>query len=298
MQNPFVGSLMVSVVTTLLLLGSGSFACAQTAPGGVRPDAAARIAAAAALPTPRLKNDRPDLSGYWQPATGPGGTGGVYGAVKQPDASGQISVFPETSSVAAVNARMRAAVAKRRADTSLRPKYREPYAAKAMENFDAGDLVDPTYGCQLPGVARLGLPSEIFQTTDAVVLLYADLVNRYRVVPTDGRKRDPDADALVMGHPIGRWEGETLVVETSGFTDETWIDDDGSFHSEGLKLTERFTRKGNVLEYEAIAEDPIFLEPFKLRSQQLLLAPPGTHVLEEYPCVERSLDNMTNSETH
>ena len=101
-----------------------------------------------------------------------------------------------------------------------------------------------------------------------------------------------------MGHPIGRWDGNTLVIETSGFFGDYWLDKDGSYYSEDMKLTERLTRQGNTLRYEMTAEDPMFAEPFKPAPKTLLRAREGTHVDEEYGCNERDLPKMINGTKH
>jgi hypothetical protein len=264
--------------------------------------AQAKIREAAALPAPRAADGHPDLSGYW--AT----VGGYFPFSKPPSpvagpaapgAPKEIQVFPPGASVAAVNAGDRANSAARRADPSLRPKYKPEYVAKTAEFFEKGDLADPTYGCQLPGVVRLGTTSEIFQRPGAVVLLYEGLVNRFRVIPVDGRKRELNEEALPLGHPLGRWDGDTLVIETSGFVPDYWLDKDGSFYSDALKLTERLTRQGNTLNYQLMAEDSkLFVEPFKPKPTTLLLQPAARHIDDEYGCDERDIQHMVNGTKH
>jgi hypothetical protein len=259
----------------------------------------ARIEQAASQPTPRNADKRPDLTGFWNLA----GPEFRMPAAPKSDNPDEIRVFGGNERLEDGNARMRASVAARRADTSLRPKYKPEYAARAMTNFDAGDKADPTFGCRLPGVQRLGIPREIFHNPNAVALLYSDMIsaygsNRFRIVPTDGRKHDPKAEPMTMGYAIGHWEGDTLVVVTRGFTDDTWIDHDGSFHSEGMVFTERFTRRGNALFYDAVTEDPYFAEPFRIPQQVLLLGDRSAHLIEEYPCVERVFDAIVNGEKH
>jgi hypothetical protein len=192
--------------------------------------------------------------------------------------------------------------ARRAAQTDLRPTYKAEYAARAKFNFDRGDLEDPTYGCVNPGVPRMGAPAEIVQTDAAVYLLYATQ-NRYRIVPTDGRKHDPDREALPMGESIGTWEGDTLVIDTRNISDDTWLDKDGSYHSPDMRVVERLTRKGNALSIEVTVHDPYFEKPFQPRPGQnsssgsFILAP-GAHVPEDYPCIERSRAHMLSGEKH
>lgn len=252
---------------------------------------ASAIEQAARQPTPRTAAGHPDLSGYWEQ---PGMGFGLFGATRElgVNEDGDFLVFPESATVASANAQASANVAARREDKSLRPQYKPEYQARADELFDAGDLNDPSYACGLPGVPRIGAPSEIVQTADAVYLLYEDLVNRFRVIPTDGRPHDPDAEHLANGNAVGHWEEDTLVIDVRNFSEDTWIDRDGSFHSEDMRVVERLTREGNTLSYEVRVEDPYFAEPFEPAPQTFILAEKGTHILDEWPCIERSIDHM------
>jgi hypothetical protein len=266
-----------------------------TIPSGVPPEAADAVKKAAARPTPHLPDGSIDLSGYW---VTPGKPAGFGGAAASPKSGPVINVFPDNASVKNVNASDKAHADARYANKSLRPKYKPQYAAKAEENFTKGDLADPTFGCQLPGVVRLGLPAEIFQRPGSITLLYEGLVNRFRVIPTDGRKPEANPDPIPLGHPIGHWEQGTLVIESTGFMPDYWIDHDGSYNSEGLKLTERMTRQGDTLKYSMVADDPIFAEPFTAFSAVLMLGPKGQHVADEYGCDERDISHMVNGAKH
>ena len=262
------------------------------------PELQAQVKEAAAKPTPHLPDGTVDLTGYWQPPRAPGG-GAIFGPPQAPSTDkNTINVFPPGATVANVNALDKKHADERRANLALRPKYKPAYAAKANANFDKGDLADPTYGCQLPGVVRLGLFSEIFQRPGSVAVMYAGLVNRYRVIPVDGRKPENNPEPIPMGHPVGHWEGNTLVVETNGFVPDDWLDHDGSYYSGDFKLTEKYTRQGNTMKYEMVAEDPIFAEPFKAMSTTLILGPSDKHVDDEYGCDERDIGHMVNSAKH
>ena len=89
----------------------------------------------------------------------------------------------------------------------------------------------------------------------------------FRVIATDGRAFDPQQtlQTKYTGHSVGHWEGDTLVIESVGFTPETWLARGGFFHSEDMKVFERFTRKGDQMLYEVTVEDPqVLLQPWKL----------------------------------
>ena len=123
------------------------------------------------------------------------------------------------------------------------------------------DTNDPTYSCFLPGIPRIYVhpdPFEIIQTPGRVVMVfeYEDIV---RQIWTDGRqhpKLDPN-ERLWMGDSIGRWEGDTLVVDTTDFNDKTWLDRAGHPHSEQLHVIERIRRiDHDNLQIDLTIEDP------------------------------------------
>ncbi len=289
-----MGAFLVAVALTPL-------AFSQPSPEAIARMEAARKAAieeAAAKPTPKLANGKPDLSGFW---TVPSSGGNPYFANRGPEVSEDGSTvrlaFPVPIG-GTIEADIRNVANRWEAEKDKRPVYLPAYQAQARDNFDRADLLDPSYRCANPGVPRLGAPSEIVQTPNAVYLLYAGQVNHFRIVPTDGREHDPTKDAMFNGDAIGYWEGDTLVVDVRNIDPTSWLDRDGSFHSGGLHVIERFTRTGNSLRYEMRAEDPIFAQPFIAQPVTLVLGEPGRHIEEAYPCIELSLDNMVGTERH
>jgi hypothetical protein len=78
----------------------------------------------------------------------------------------------------------------------------------------------------------------------------------YRVIPTDGRGHRVNANPSDYGDSVGRWEGNTLVIETTGFSEDTWFGEDGYFHSDAMRVTERLWREGENLVWQATVEDP------------------------------------------
>jgi len=92
-----------------------------------------------------------------------------------------------------------------------------------------------------------------------------------------------------MGESRGRWEGNTLVVDATSFSDQTWLDGAGNYHSDALHVIERYTRAGPTkLIYEATIEDPkVFEKPWKLRVPLSLRIGPGSQILED-ECVENA----------
>lgn len=155
--------------------------------------------------------------------------------------------------------------------------------------MDTEDLTvgDPEAKCYLPGVPRatyMPFPFQIVQGTDHVTIAY-EFSHATRVIHLNNEP-PPGVDSW-MGHSVGRWDGDTLVVDVTGLNDRTWFDRAGNFHSDGLHVVERYTPRGaDALNYEATIEDPqVFTRPWKM-------AMPIYRRLEQYPeisefrCVE------------
>jgi hypothetical protein len=157
---------------------------------------------------------------------------------------------------------------------------------------------DGVLRCQPPGVPRIGPPDKIVQTAREVVFLYEDVSGPFfRIVPLrPGVKRADDSETY-LGDATGRWEGDTLVVETSNFNELTWLTDDGAFHSPKLKVTEWLTRTGNEIEYRSRVEDPTVLaEPWQPRPRRMVLT--DIEMAEPAPCVEQDLSQMVDDTFH
>jgi len=179
-----------------------------------------------------------------------------------------------------------------------RPSYKPEFMAK-VRDLDARQVQeDPALHCFPPGVPRIGPPDKIVQIPGQVVFLYNDITgSQFRVVPTDGRGHRTDIGPSYLGDAIGHWEGDTLVVETIDFNEDTWLTDDGTFHTADLRVVERLWREGDSLHYQATAYDPAVLtEPWEkaprvatLTSRELLPAP---------PCIEQDLDLIIDSTHH
>lgn len=128
---------------------------------------------------------------------------------------------------------------------------------------DSNDPVNPTtgdtIGCFPPGVPRIYLhpfPMEIIQTPGRVLMVY-EFNHFVRQIFTDGRKHNTDLGPTWMGDSIGHWEGDTLVADTIGFNDKTWLDRMGHPHSEDMHVVERFHRvDANNLKIDLTIEDP------------------------------------------
>jgi len=116
----------------------------------------------------------------------------------------------------------------------------------------------------IPNAYSVPYQWQIVQGLDKVVIVY-EYPHLFRIIPTHGGPHQQDLDPTWMGDSIGRWEGDTLVVDVAGFNDKTELPG-GFHHSESLHVVERFTRvDADSLQYEATVEDPeVFVKPYKL----------------------------------
>jgi hypothetical protein len=138
-----------------------------------------------------------------------------------------------------------------------------PWAQKLYaERQSNASKDDPEGFCLPPGIPRAmntPFPMQIFQLSDRVMQVYEGGGHMWRPIYTDGRKHTP-ADKwnpTYLGEGIGHWEGDTFVVDVTGFNDRTWLDSAGHPHTEQLHVTERYTRTSeNYLHYQVTIDDP------------------------------------------
>jgi hypothetical protein len=169
--------------------------------------------------------------------------------------------------------------------------YRPEALAKRNENRANRLKLDPEVKCYLPGVPRatyMPFPFQIIQSQKHVMLVY-EYAGAVRTVYMTDQVEAP-ADSW-MGWSNGRWEGETLVVDTKGFNDLSWFDRAGNFHSDALHVVERFTaRSPETLNYEVTVEDPkVFTRPWKMSMPLYRRVEANAQILE-FRCVEFSED--------
>lgn len=220
---------------------------------------AAQSTAASAKPAPRTADGHPDLSGVWwggadvggRPAAGaaPAGRGGGRGP-----AAPKPVTFPSL--------------------------YQPSAQAKAKT---LADKDDPSLGCVPTAFGTLnvsmfdvGAVAQIIQTPKFVVML-TETYHGFQIIPTDGRPHRDTVPPSYRGDAVGRWDGDTLVVDKTNFTDSNWISAEGrvSFHSDALHIVERYTRvDANTLTIEATLDDPkVLTAPWVVPKQTLVLAP-------------------------
>jgi hypothetical protein len=228
-------------------------------PGARYPEASRRHADLRA-PVPRTADGRPDLSGIWV------GECGIYGR----DACfARRSLFFDLA-------------------RDLKPEdvQHTPWAAAIQQQREARDHVDDPYGyCLPPGTPRInfgGGPFRIVQTPQVTALLYETLASMtFRQVFTDGRTLPETTAPSWLGYSVGRWEGDTFVVETAGFRDGGWLDTRKARpHSDALRVIERFRRVDfGRIELTITIDDPkAYLKPWTITAPLDFL--PDTDLVE------------------
>jgi hypothetical protein len=150
-----------------------------------------------------------------------------------------------------------------------RPLYKPELWDKVIELDMWTNKYDPVMTCQPLGVPRQGAPRRIVQTESDVVFFYqggdaGGGYGEYRIIPTDGRPHAENDrfELTYLGATVGRWEGDTLVLDSIGFIDTTWIGRGGYVHTDKMHVVERFRREGDAIFYDVVVEDPdVLLEP-------------------------------------
>jgi hypothetical protein len=222
-------------------------------------------------PVPRAPDGKPDLSGVWI-------------------ATGALRLLAGDAELAAI--RQADAAAGRPATPPTEPPPYKPEAAKRRQYYlDRRGIDDPMARCLISGVPRISfrpLPFQIVQMPDQVIFLY-ETHHAFRIIPTDGRPHPPDVEPSYLGESVGRWEGDTLVVDVTGFNDKTWLIGVGTVHSEKLRVTERYTRDTfTTIRYQVTMDDPeVFTRPW--RTEETFRLRPGERI-REYECIENNED--------
>jgi hypothetical protein len=197
-------------------------------------------------PTPRDAQGHPDLSGNW-------------GAVNiQTGFPGGARIRRNGSFEADQSAMQRGA-------QWNKPLYKPEYWEK-VRSLDYGKAdVDPAYGCYKPvGVPRQNVPGRIVQRDNQIWLLNG-VENALRILPLTNAKREEEdyQFSTYNGMGLAHWDGDTLVIDSVGFTDNTWLGWEGYFHSDKMEVTERFLRQGDLLYYNFTVNDPdVLMEPW------------------------------------
>jgi hypothetical protein len=248
----------------------------------------ALVAAAFGQPSqqdvPRTADGHPDLSGTWDNGAG-------IDFVRPTKDGDSVCIFGCASGAPPPPA---AGPAPRQSP----PQYRPEFAAKVADLDKRQVQEDPVLRCVAPGVPRIGPPDKIVHGRNEAVFLYEDVSGSFfRIVPTDGRPHPTNNEPSFLGDAVGHWEGDTLVVETKNFNDQTWLTDNGAFHTTELRVVERLRRTADTLEWEATAHDPAVLAaPWSLNKRVARLT--DIEIVESPPCIDRSLEHMVDDSHH
>ena len=145
--------------------------------------------------------------------------------------------------------------------------YQPAAAAKKAANYANRKTADPLSKCYMPGVPRImymEYPFQIFQTRDHIAIAF-EWSQVFRLIYTNGKPALTGVD-FWMGDSRGKWEGDTLIVDVTDNNDRTWFDMAGNFHSDALRVTERYTLvDADTIQYEATIQDPkTFTRPWKI----------------------------------
>ncbi len=203
-------------------------------------------------PAPRTADGKPDISGLWLPV------GGYVGNIAK-------DLKPE--------------------DVPFQPWAADLYKHRRATNSQE----DPTAQCIVGGVPRsdaVPYPLKVLQLKEMVVILY-EAVHSYRQIFTDGRPFPEDPTPTWFGYSLGHWDGDTFVVETTGFNDKGWLDNFGKPSTDQLKVTERFHRKDfGHMDIQVTIDDPkAYTKPWSVTLPLTFQA--DTEILE-YICEENN----------
>src|SRR5215471_12804599 len=224
---------------------------------------------------PRTKDGKPNLNGIWQAVNEANWDLEAHGAAQGPywQLGAEFSVPPGLGVV----------------EGGAIP-YKPEALQKKKQNFEKRADLDPEVKCYLPGVPRamyMPYPFQIIQSTDNIMMVF-EFAGALRTVYM--KHQDAPADSW-MGWSNGRWEGETLVIDTTDFNDLSWFDRAGNYHSDKLHVVERIAATApDHLSYEATIEDPnVFTRPWKISMPLYRRIEKGAQILE-YKCVEFAED--------
>src|SRR4030095_4315547 len=214
---------LLLVSTIVATLWSSACASPATAPKEEKPSAGSNA-------VPRTADGKPDLSGVWQ---GGNGRRGIWEEANSGRGVGGTGLDPSAP----------ANPASQQVITTPAP-YKPEATARVLESFNKRGIDDPAGLCLPLGVPRLALvglfPIQIVQTPTQIVILH-EYMSVFRVIPLNAEHRT-DVGPTYMGDSVGRWDGDTLVVDVVNFNDKGWLTGTGTHHTDALHVTERYTR--------------------------------------------------------
>jgi hypothetical protein len=218
-------------------------------------------------PVPRTPDGRPDLSGIWQVMN-----------------NAAWNIQDQNAAPGAAQTPWLGIPASRGVVEGNEIPYQAWARAKKEENYKNRFTLDTEVECYLPGVPRLMYmphPFQIIQTPTYIGMLH-EYIHAVRHIYVDGTPHPPGPIEWYLGDSRGRWEGETLVVDSRHFRPDTWFDRAGNFHSEEMQLIERFSfLDRDTINYEVTVTDPkVFTRPWKMNMLFYRRKEPNVQLLE------------------
>ena len=221
-------------------------------------------------PVPKV-NGKPDLSGIWQVQGDPRAPNGLFGLGES------------------LNSRYFRDIL-----SDFKPEERPltPLGVERLRQHTQPGAFNPTLNCLPDGVPHGDLlpePFKIMHTPGVIVMLY-EVETTFRQIFIDGRKLPADMSPTWQGYSVGRWDDDTLVIDSAGFNDRSWLDARGTPRSTDMRIEERFHRRdyGHMDLTITITDPQIFTKPITFSVVEELL--PDTDLLEHY-CVENERDD-------
>jgi hypothetical protein len=241
--------LLGCLLAAAMFAGLASVAAFAQADQGAKKYAPPALSKDHSKPAPRAADGHPDLSGMWIEKYGALGTDPAVG---KPEGSGR-----------------RTGPAAYESDGL---PY-QPWAALKARQLRDAENTDPLLHCEPYGVPRIWggpHPARLVELPGELIILY-ERDTAFRIIPTDGRPHDPNADPSWMGNSVAKWDGDTLVIDTTDVTDKSWLgsgknagEGSGTFHSDALHVTEKIRRPDfDHLTVEITNDDPkVFSHPW------------------------------------
>jgi hypothetical protein len=238
------------------------------------------------FPAVAIAQTHPDVSGTWANVSA------LPGDNLKKEINGSVSNTPLDRGI------VRATAVAGALESTAAPSYKPEFQEKVNFLSENESKTDPVFYCGRPGVPRIGPPRRIIQLPNEVIFLYEDMSgNTFRVVPTDGRPHNQEANPSYYGDSAGHWEGGKLVIDVNNFVEDTWFGEDGYFHSDAMRVTERLWRAGENLVYQATVDDPkVLTAPWTMAPR---VVKPSNDPIEESPrCVETDGPRLLNNDHH
>ncbi len=274
MRNGYPRYCVTAALLSLACLALAAAPRAQQRPG--------RGDAAAAKPTPKMADGHPDFSGFWLDNV----AGLSYADNDGKSEDGNLTRLADGSTIFLYGGAL-AGVPSQAPVSSAIPANAPPYKPEYMAKVQAlvatiygaantSSPFDPMNDCKPDGVPRAGISgAQIMMNPAGVAVMYENSPGPvYRIIYTDGRQHPKDLDTSYMGHSIGHWEGDTLVIDTVGLNDETWLGRAKyqNMHSDKIHVVERWTRNGDALSRTVTVEDPVmFTKPWTYGPEKVTL---------------------------